>query len=362
MNKFPYAKAWAVLAGAAMSIAAQTADAQLTIGEPAPQLQVGKWVQGDPVPRFDTNHVYIVEFWATWCWPCIASIPHLNDLAQKFENKGVVVIGQNVWDQDDAVPAFVKKMGAKMTYRVALDDKRRDADGFMAVHWWKRHVDQHGIPTAVVINKAGRIAWIGHPMGLNEKLIEEVLADKFDIAKFAAEYEKEQELDKKLGDAQNKLFSAMNEKKWTEAASALDELLKEFPRFQASFASTRFKILLGQKKFAEAWDFADTFANTHPTDALRLNVLAWDIVAPKTMEQRNLDLAEKLAAQANQAAHGTNSEILDTLARAQFMSGKKKEAIETEQKALDTASDEGKMGVQKSLTSYQQDKLPEVNE
>jgi Flp pilus assembly protein TadD len=80
------------------------------------------------------------------------------------------------------------------------------------------------------------------------------------------------------------------------------------------------------------------------------------------MEQRNLDLAEKLAAQANQAAHGTNSEILDTLARAQFMSGKKKEAIETEQKALDTASDEGKMGVQKSLTSYQQDKLPEVNE
>ncbi len=362
MNDFFSAKGLAVLAGAALAISTRTADAKLTIGDPAPRLQVGKWIQGDPVQQFDSSHVYIVEFWATWCGPCIASIPHLNELAQKFKDKGLIVIGQNVWDTDDAVPAFVKKMGDKMTYRVALDDKRQDAEGFMAAHWWKRHTDNHGIPNAVIINKAGRIAWIGHPMGLNEKLIEDVLADKFDVAKFAVEYEKQQQDDKKLQDAQNKMFSAIKEKKWSEASSALDELLTAFPNFQTSFTATRFQILLGQKKFAEAWSFAETYSDAHATNAWLQNALAWDIVAPETLEQRNLDLADKLAGRANQAAHGRDANILDTLARVQFMSGKKKEAIETEQKALEAAPDEQKMSFQKTLTSYQQDKLPEIKE
>jgi len=178
MNHSTYTKALAVLAGVALAVFTQTAEANIHVGDPAPPLQVGKWVQGDPVRQFDSNHVYIVEFWATWCGPCVRSIPHLNELANEFKDKGVIVIGQNVWDQDEAVPAFVRKMGDKMSYRVALDDKSQDSDGFMASHWWKRKVDQHSIPTAVVINKAGRIAWIGHPQDLNEKLIEDVLADK----------------------------------------------------------------------------------------------------------------------------------------------------------------------------------------
>ena len=360
MNNLSFTNALAALAGAAMAVATQTANAKLTIGDPAPKLQTGKWIQGDPVKKFDAGRVYIVEFWATWCGPCVASIPHLNDLAQKFKDKGLIVIGQDVWDTDDAVPAFVKKMGDKMTYRVALDDKRQDAEGFMAAHWWKRHTDNHGIPNAFIINKEGRIAWIGHPIGLNEKLIEEVLADKFDIAKFAAEYEKQQLENQKLLDAQKKVFSAIDGKKWSEASSALDELLAMFPQFQASFTTTRFEILLGQRKFAEAWNFAETNANAHPKNAWLQNALAWDIVAPETLEQRNLDLAGKLAERANQAVGGKDANILDTLARVQFMSGRKKEAVATEQKAVDAAPDEQKNSFRKSLTSYQQDKLPEI--
>ncbi len=160
--------------------------AMLNIGDPAPTLQVGKWVQGEPVRQFDADHVYIVEFWATWCGPCLVSIPHLNELAEKFKDKGVIVIGQNVWDKDEAVEPFVKKMGGKMTYRVAMDDKTQDTNGFMASHWWKRKVEGHTIPTAVIINKAGRIAWIGYPSQLTEKVIEDVLADKIDPRKTAA--------------------------------------------------------------------------------------------------------------------------------------------------------------------------------
>ena len=121
-----------IIVAAILIVAAQGFCAELMVGDKAPVLQTGKWVQGEPVEGFDTNHVYVVEFWATWCGPCVGSIPHLNQLWEKYKDKGVIVIGQDVWDSDAAVTPFVKKMGANMTYRVALDDKGQVADGWMA--------------------------------------------------------------------------------------------------------------------------------------------------------------------------------------------------------------------------------------
>ncbi|HWQ90819.1 MAG TPA: TlpA disulfide reductase family protein, partial [Clostridia bacterium] len=138
--------------------------ATLKIGDPAPKLQTGKWIQGDPVTAFEKDKAYIVEFWATWCPPCKASIPHLNEVAQKFKDKGLVVIGQDVWERDEKlVVPFVKQMGEKMTYRVALDDKSDGGKGKMAETWMEAS-GQTGIPAAFLVDKEGKIAWIGHPM------------------------------------------------------------------------------------------------------------------------------------------------------------------------------------------------------
>lgn len=149
--------------------------AKLKVGDPAPKLQVGKWVQGDAVTGFQPGKAYLVEFWATWCPPCRASIPHVNELHAKFKDKGLVVIGQNVWEKNDAAVApFVKQMGSKMTYRVALDDKASGKDGKMAVTWMEA-AGRDGIPSAFLVNKQGKIAWIGHPMELKDTDIEKVL-------------------------------------------------------------------------------------------------------------------------------------------------------------------------------------------
>ncbi len=154
------------------------AGSTLKVGDPAPKLQTGKWVQGDPVKDFAKGKAYIVEFWATWCPPCRASIPHLNETYNKFKDKGLVVIGQDCYEKDETLVApFVKKMGDKMTYRVALDDKSSDSKGQMAKTWMEA-AGRNGIPSAFLVNTKGVVAWIGHPMELKEETIEDALAGK----------------------------------------------------------------------------------------------------------------------------------------------------------------------------------------
>jgi thiol-disulfide isomerase/thioredoxin len=357
-------RALTLLTSVALAVAASTAEAKLTVGDPAPKLQVAKWVQGDPVKAFDTNHVYIVEFWATWCGPCRTSIPHLNELSKKFKDQGVIAIGQNMAEPDDSgVAAFVKKMGDQMTYRVALDDKSQETNGFMAVNWMKA-ADQNGIPTAFVINKQGRIAWIGHPMGLDEKLLEAVLADKFDMAKAAADYEKQQQENQKWMAVNKKLREALKQNKWDDAEAAVVELEKTVPEpMRFHYGTTRLQILLGRKDYDAAYKLAESLSDEHKDNAGFQNGIAWTMATHEGLEKRGLLVAEKIAESANTVAQGKSSAVLDTLARIQFLLGKKPEAIATEQKAVNAAADDGeKRALEKILADYQQGKLPKADD
>ncbi len=165
----------ALVTGATFPVAAAVT---LKVGDQAPKLQPSKWVQGEPVKEFQKGKAYLVEFWATWCPPCRASIPHVNEIQKEFQSKGLIVIGQDCWERDDSLVApFVKKMGDKMTYRVALDDKDGNSKGKMA-ETWMAAAGRDGIPSAFLVNTKGAISWIGHPMELKSDIIEAALAGK----------------------------------------------------------------------------------------------------------------------------------------------------------------------------------------
>jgi len=351
-----------LLLAAGSLLVAETAEAKLTVGDPAPKLQTGKWVQGDPVTAFDSKHVYIVEFWATWCGPCRASIPHLNELYQKFKDRGLIAIGQDVWEQNDSgVEPFVKKMGDKMTYRVALDDKSQEKDGWMAVNWMKA-AEQNGIPTAFIVDQQGRIAWIGHPMMLDEKLLEKIMAGKFDTAAYAAEYDKEQQEQKQRSDQYQKLRQAMQDKDWNAAEATLTEIEKTAPApMRLQFTPIRMQILFGRGDTNGAYRLAESTGDANPDNIGLQNELAWMLVVNPGTGAHGLALAEKFADRANTTSGGKEPAILDTLARAQFRNGKQKEAVATQQKAVDAATDDTqKAALQKTLADYQAGKLPDA--
>ncbi|MFO0492586.1 MAG: TlpA disulfide reductase family protein, partial [bacterium] len=143
----------------------------LTVGDKAPALVVEKFLKGEPVTAFTPGKVYVVEFWATWCGPCIAAFPHLSKLQAEYKDKGVTFIGVNVWERPynegtlDKVAAFVEKQGERMAYTVAFDGKEAKTNKA-----WMEAAGQNGIPHAFIVNQDGIIAWMGHPMGMDEPL------------------------------------------------------------------------------------------------------------------------------------------------------------------------------------------------
>lgn len=332
----------------------------LKVGDKAPKLQVGKWVQGEPVKEFEKDKVYLVEFWATWCGPCRVSIPHLNELHEKYKDKGLVVIGQDCWErEEEKVGPFVKEMGSKMTYRVALDRKENEDDRGRMAETWMAAAGQNGIPSAFLVNKEGLVVWMGHPMKLEAPTIEQVLAGTYDLKKAAAEAAEEQARESKIQELAPAFSAAMNEGRGADAEKAFLEIEKLLPEAQRKMLKpTWFAIHCKKKDYATAYKVAREASDENLGNAMLQNQIAWTILTDKDLEKRDLELAQLMAERGVKASDRKDASILDTLARALFMRDKKGEAIKVQEEAVSVADSEMKASLQETLKSYRDGKLP----
>ncbi|GHC47713.1 TlpA family protein disulfide reductase [Roseibacillus persicicus] len=134
-------------------------------------LSQSDFVQGEAPKSWEKDEVYILECWATWCGPCIAAIPHVDELHDKYHEKGLTVVGMNVFEEGrEKAVKFVEKKGDGMSYPVAYVGR----SGQFAKDWLKP-AEVTSIPHAFVV-KNGEYLFSAHPSQLTEELVTILLA------------------------------------------------------------------------------------------------------------------------------------------------------------------------------------------
>jgi thiol-disulfide isomerase/thioredoxin len=308
------------------------ASAALKVGDPTPSLASAKWVRGEPVQKFEGDKVYIVEFWATWCGPCIQAIPHLNDLYDKYKDRGLVVIGHNLNEDEAIIKPFLSKMGGKMSYSVTCDD----GSNRMSKQWLEA-AGQSGIPCGFVIDKSGKIAYIGHPMSLDESLLTKLLAapSTKPTSTTPAAIKAPAKPSAEAVDLAKKITVALSANKLDEAEAMAASLHEQIPDALRHMAGTfDMEILIARGSINDASQLATMMAEDFAPQPEIVNQIAERLVASPSPAAELLATAEKIATP--QTRSENCSAAWKTLARVATLRGEKDKAAEYQLKANQT--------------------------
>ncbi|MCB9851216.1 MAG: redoxin family protein [Phycisphaerales bacterium] len=311
----------------AVMVAAVPASA-VEIGDTAPAVTITDWVKGKPmdVLKDGLGKVVVLEFWATWCPPCIQLIPDSTEFYQKNKDKGFIFVG--ITDSGrgqtlEAVRDFVSRQGPKMDYPVAFDKTQRCTMTYQA----------YGLPHAVVIGKDGKIVWMGHP-GMPEmhKIIEDLLADRYD-AEAAA---KRAKINAQLERMTNDFYIAMQQGQTEAALTIAGKMLDVDP---GNFDAMQYCVVLFVDELKSidrlrAW--TEDFIEKNKDSAESLAKVAHLMMAIPDITLRQPDLAIKAARMAYDKG-SDNREIAQAVALTYFDVGDLKTAIRYQQHAVDVA-------------------------
>lgn len=348
VKKFVFSLALAAILASTGAILPQaTADDLLTIGSDAPALDVEHWVQDGggkfkPVTKFESGKVYVVEFWATWCGPCIMSMPHLASVQEEYASKGVQLV--SISDEDlETVEKFLEREvrgqepaegEKKQTYKdltsaycLTTDPDQSSYKDYMQA------AAQNGIPTCFIVGKSAKVEWIGHPMEMDGPLAA-VVEDSWDRDAFAKEMKAKQEAEK----AMSEIFALLQKEDFEAALTLINKTLESSDQMQLQMLKLQV-LLVSEKVDAATAHAKKLFAqlSSSPEDA---NMLAWNLYEMSQQKPEGLDvgiiaLAKDAAQKAADKSEGEEkASILDTIAHIEASLGNIDKAILIETEAL----------------------------
>ncbi len=325
-----------------------SARAEVSVGDAAPALKIKDWVRGDAVDlsKDAGKRVHVVEFWATWCPPCKASIPILNDYQKRF-GKDVVIIGVTDPDPDrnspSAIRQFVKQTGTTMDYHVAMDDRGATTEAYMGS-------EAIGIPQAYVVAKDGKIAWVGSPLDpAMEKVLNEVVAGTFDVSAAKEASNRDEEIGRRFAALDRAFQLGQMDTVW----NGLVEITKLDPRnaMAMEIIASIYVSEPGKRDDIRKW------ANDHIVkfgeNPEAMSMLALTLSRIDDLSLRMPDLALKAARSAYERSEPKDRRVVEVFARASYEVGALDRAISLQEQAVALPGGEGKDESLRILSFYQ---------
>lgn len=116
----------------------------------------------------------VVEFWATWCGPCVQILPHLKALNETYAPRGVELISVSLDDDAAVAQRFIDEN--QMTWPQAHEGSQ---DRVLSDEW-----GTSGIPHAFIIAPGGELLWRGHPAEMEPQIEKalQIYGDKLDAS------------------------------------------------------------------------------------------------------------------------------------------------------------------------------------
>ena len=145
------------------------AQSNIKVNEKAPIINITDWIENVPSDKNLNDKYLVLEFWATWCGPFIAAVPHMNSVQKEFNQKDLYYI--SITDESVAkVERSLKRINFNSIVVTDLTKKTQInfGDGVKGLDAY---------PLTVLIDKTGIIKWIGDPKNLNSEIMSTFLTN-----------------------------------------------------------------------------------------------------------------------------------------------------------------------------------------